>query len=96
MPEDCEEAAPPKPTAASPGHVVVAGHACILGALEATQKLAGSLFDGDRADWIEEFNASSAKHAAAMSPLGEMMVKGRSVPEEADASMPSTTRMPMF
>lgn len=67
----------PKTTAANPGQVLLAGHACLLGALEATHKVASSLLDASEApvDWSEEFSASSQRHALAMSPLGGELVK---------------------
>jgi hypothetical protein len=59
--------------AASPAHFLTAGKAALLGALDATGKMAAALSAGRGAaalaDWRADFEASSTEAAGAVSPL---------------------------
>jgi len=69
-----------KPSRPSPGHLMLMGHACILGALDATSKMAAGLFsdtEGEGASWRENFVASSTAAASAVTPVGGFILKER-------------------
>mmetsp|Transcript_10423 Transcript_10423/g.27053 ORF Transcript_10423/g.27053 Transcript_10423/m.27053 type:complete len:142 (-) Transcript_10423:88-513(-) len=68
-----EEEQQPKATQASPGHIMVAGQACILGAIEATHAVLSGREEGG--SWVDAFKASSERHAAAVSPLAGETVR---------------------
>ncbi|EKX38648.1 hypothetical protein GUITHDRAFT_165146 [Guillardia theta CCMP2712] len=56
-----------KPTPASPGHLLLCGHAFILGAAEATVE---AIKTGDVSKWEENFKGASNAAANAVSPVG--------------------------
>jgi hypothetical protein len=56
-----------KPCRPTPGHLLLMGHACVFGALEATGKLVTS---GDFDAFVEDFKKSSISGAKAVTPVG--------------------------
>eukprot|EP00291_Cryptomonas_curvata_P018982 CAMPEP_0172171412 /NCGR_PEP_ID=MMETSP1050-20130122/11879_1 /TAXON_ID=233186 /ORGANISM="Cryptomonas curvata, Strain CCAP979/52" /LENGTH=480 /DNA_ID=CAMNT_0012842843 /DNA_START=68 /DNA_END=1512 /DNA_ORIENTATION=- len=90
-----------KPSRPSPGHLMLMGHACILGALDATSKMAAGLFsdtEGEGASWRENFVASSTAAASAVTPVGGFILKERILkawpPPRARCPLPWTTPLP--
>jgi hypothetical protein len=65
-----------KPTPASPGHLVMCGHACLLGAIEATGKLlTREDAKGWLEDWRSEFARASTAAAESSSPVGGYVMR---------------------
>jgi len=65
-----------KATPASPGHLLMCGHACLLGAMEATGKLVQKQ---DAKNWLsawkDDFSSASTAAAEATSPVGGYVMR---------------------
>mmetsp|Transcript_19192 Transcript_19192/g.52984 ORF Transcript_19192/g.52984 Transcript_19192/m.52984 type:complete len:237 (-) Transcript_19192:216-926(-) len=72
------QGAPTKAARPSPGHLMLMGHACIFGAIEATAKLASGLLSGDKdkaSSWSEDFASSATAAAGAVTPVGQYILR---------------------
>jgi len=65
-----------------PGHLLLCGHACLMGAIEATGKL---LSTGDAGAWSSDFASASRAAADAVSPVTGFVVGHHVLPAPADA-----------
>ena len=62
----------PKATPASPGHILLCGHAFVLGAVEATSKLVQT---GKIESWSGDFKTTAKEAAKAGSPVGGVIMQ---------------------
>mmetsp|Transcript_17775 Transcript_17775/g.49189 ORF Transcript_17775/g.49189 Transcript_17775/m.49189 type:complete len:358 (-) Transcript_17775:17-1090(-) len=65
------------------GHYYVCGTAMLLGALAATQEELGALGQDKKQGWGERFRAHAEAHAAAVSPVGHLVLSRHVFGEEA-------------
>lgn len=64
-------AAPGKPLRPGLSHFLLAGHACTLGAVDATL----AALAGEAGAWSDRFRESATAHAASVTPLGARLLE---------------------
>jgi hypothetical protein len=69
-----------KPTPANPGHLLMCGHAIVLGAVEATGKL---VVTGKIECFTEDLKAAAKEAASVGSPVGGFIMREHILKEEA-------------
>jgi hypothetical protein len=76
-PEVSQEA---KSARASPGHFLLMGNACLLGAAEATSMMASNIFSAEKMEkdvfsqWADDFSRTSQEACGTVTPVGKVML----------------------